>query len=83
MTFAFAIGCALAPNSLRAAYRGQALIDRLGADHGSMHWGLVGLFVCSDCKSANHNRRPASFTVIPDYEGQQRERNRDWKPSFG
>jgi hypothetical protein len=22
------------------------------------------------------------FTCIPDYEGFQRERNRDWKPTF-
>ena len=26
----------------------QALIDRLGPDHGSIHWDLVGLFGCSE-----------------------------------
>ena len=60
----------------------QALIDRLGSDHGSMHQDLVGLFGCSDCKAAGRDRRPVFFTVIPDYEGHQRERNRDWKPTF-
>ena len=55
----------------------QALIDRLGADHGSMHWDLVNLFGCADCKAADRDRRPVFFTVIPDYEGQIRERNTD------
>ncbi|RVD52551.1 MAG: hypothetical protein EOS30_09740 [Mesorhizobium sp.] len=60
----------------------QALIDRLGPDHGSMHDDLVGLFGCSDCKAAGRDRRPVFFTCIPDYERQQRARNRDWKPTF-
>ncbi|MER9296551.1 hypothetical protein NKI38_08645 [Mesorhizobium sp. M0621] len=60
----------------------QALINRLGSGHGSMHWDLVGLFGCSDCKAAGRDRRPVFFTCIPHYEGQQRERNRDWKPTF-
>ncbi|TIX56641.1 MAG: hypothetical protein E5V28_18715 [Mesorhizobium sp.] len=60
----------------------QALIDRLGRDHGSMHDDLVRLFVCSNCKAAGRNRRQVFFTCIPDYEGQQRARNRDWKPTF-
>ncbi|MGX7873236.1 hypothetical protein ACVDG5_010965 [Mesorhizobium sp. ORM6] len=55
----------------------QALIDRLGPHHG-----LVGLFVCSACEAAGRDRRPVFFTCIPDYEGQQRERNLDWKPTF-
>ncbi|MER8435411.1 hypothetical protein NKH36_18950 [Mesorhizobium sp. M1312] len=61
----------------------QALIDRLGRGHGSMHDDLVGLFVCSNCKAAGRDRRQVFFTCIPDYEGQQRARNRDWKPTFG
>ncbi|WP_287376829.1 hypothetical protein [Mesorhizobium sp.] len=60
----------------------QALIDRLGRDHGSMHDNLVGLFVCSNCNAAGRDRRQVFFTCIPDYEGQQRARNRDWKPTF-
>ena len=60
----------------------QALIERLGADHGSMRHDLVGLFGCSKCRAAGRDRRPVFFTVIPDYEGQQRECNRDWKPTF-
>ncbi|RWN56962.1 hypothetical protein [Mesorhizobium sp.] len=55
----------------------QALIDRLGRDHGSMHDDLVGLFICSNCKAAGGDRRQVFF-----YEGQQRARNRDWKPTF-
>ena len=58
----------------------QALIDRLGADHGAMHDDLVGRFGCAKCKAAERERRPVFFT-IPDYEGQQRARNRDWKPT--
>ncbi|WP_095081925.1 hypothetical protein [Mesorhizobium sophorae] len=61
----------------------QALIDKLGLDHGSMHWDLVGLFGCSDCKAASRDRRPVFFTCIPDYAGIQARRNRDWKPNFG
>ncbi|TIM13646.1 MAG: hypothetical protein E5Y67_16220 [Mesorhizobium sp.] len=61
----------------------QALIDRLGRDHGSMHDELAGLFVCSSCKASGRDRRQVFFTCVPDYEGQQRARNRDWKPTFG
>ncbi|KRB24072.1 hypothetical protein ASD99_29410 [Mesorhizobium sp. Root695] len=61
----------------------QALIDRLGPGHGSMQQELVGLFACSDCKASGRDRRPMFFTFVPDYEGQQRARNRDWKPTFG
>ncbi|RJT37612.1 hypothetical protein D3227_18525 [Mesorhizobium waimense] len=60
-----------------------ALIDRLRPDHGSTHDDLVRVFGCSNCKTAGRDRRPVSFTCIPDYEGQQRQRNRDWKPTFG
>ena len=56
-----------------------ALIDRLGADHGSMHQDLVGVFRCSKCKAAGRDRRPVFFACIPDYAGHQRERTRDWK----
>ncbi|RWI11522.1 hypothetical protein [Mesorhizobium sp.] len=44
----------------------QALIDRLGRDHGSMHDDLVGLFVCSNCKAAGRDRRQVFFTCIPE-----------------
>jgi hypothetical protein len=47
-----------------------------------MHQDLVGLFGCSKCKAEGRDRRPVFFTCIPDYEGQQRERNRTWKPTF-
>ncbi|MBA1144767.1 hypothetical protein [Mesorhizobium neociceri] len=60
----------------------QALIERLGPHHGSMHWDLVGLFACSTCKAAGRDRRPVFFTCIPDYEGLNRARNLDWKPTF-
>ena len=40
----------------------EALIDRLGSDHGSMHDDLVGLFVCSNCKAAGRDRRQVFFT---------------------
>ena len=43
----------------------QALIDRLGPGHGSMHQDLVGLFVCSYCKAAGRDRRPVFFTFVP------------------
>ncbi|CAN7182074.1 hypothetical protein [Mesorhizobium sp. LjNodule214] len=56
-----------------------ALIDRLGPDHGSMHADLVRLFGCSKCKAAGRDRRPVFFTYIPDYEGQQRELETDFR----
>lgn len=59
-----------------------ALIDRLSPDHGSMHQDLVGLFACSSCKAAGRDRRPVFFTVVPDYDGINAKRNRDWKPTF-
>ncbi|MER8589096.1 hypothetical protein NKH19_28495, partial [Mesorhizobium sp. M1338] len=40
--------------------------------------GSRRLFGCSDCNVAGRDRRPVFFTCIPDYEGQQRESNRDW-----
>ncbi|WP_214471063.1 hypothetical protein [Mesorhizobium sp. dw_380] len=60
----------------------QALIDRLGPDHGSMHQDLVGLFICSACEAAGRDRRPVFFTCIPDYERHQQARMKDWKPTF-
>lgn len=54
----------------------QALIDRLGADHGLMHQDLVGLFGCSNCKAAGRDRRPVFFTFVPDYRGQDDARTR-------
>ena len=60
----------------------QALIDRLGPGHGSMHQDLVRLFGCSDCKAAGRDRRLVFFTCIPDYEGLNRARNLEWKPTF-
>lgn len=41
----------------------QALIDRLGADHGSMHQDLVGLFGGSNCMAAGRDRRPVFFSA--------------------
>ena len=60
----------------------QALIDRLGADHGSMHWDLVNLFGCSHCKAAGRERRPVFFTCVPDYQRIQAANNMNWKPTF-
>ena len=60
----------------------KSLIDRLGADHGSMHHDLVGVFGCSSCKAAGRDRRPVFFACIPDYAGDQERRNREWKPTF-
>ncbi|WP_156389049.1 hypothetical protein [Mesorhizobium sp. Root695] len=47
-----------------------------------MHQDLVGLFGCSDCKAAGRDPRPMFFICIPDYEGLNRARNLDWKPTF-
>ncbi|WP_457155737.1 hypothetical protein [Mesorhizobium sp. P5_C1] len=66
---------------MRAPYV-LALIDKLGPDHGSMHWDLVGRFGCSDCKAAGRDPRSVFFTVVPDYKGIQAKSNRDWKPPF-
>jgi hypothetical protein len=34
------------------------------------------------CKAAGRDRRPVFFTCIRDYEGLNRARNREWKPTF-
>ncbi|MER8530034.1 hypothetical protein [Mesorhizobium sp. M1272] len=52
----------------------EALIDKLGPDHGSMHQDLVGLFSCSHCKATGRDRRPVFFTFMPDYQGQDQAR---------
>ncbi len=57
----------------------QALIDRFGPDHGSMHQDLVSLFVCSACEAAGRDRRPVFFTCIPDNEHHQQACMKDWK----
>lgn len=59
----------------------QSLIDRLGPDHGSMHDDLVGLFKCSRCEAAGRDRRPVFFTCVPDYDGIDKARTRDGKPT--
>lgn len=38
----------------------QALIDKLGPDHGSMHADLVGIFRCEDCRAAGRDRRSST-----------------------
>jgi hypothetical protein len=60
----------------------QTLVARLGAAHGSMHWDLCNLFRCWACDAAGRDRRPVFFTCVPDYEGMERERARNWKPTF-
>ena len=40
----------------------DALIARLGEDHGCMHDDLVGLFYCSDCRAAGRPDRNVGFT---------------------
>ena len=52
----------------------QALIEKLGPDHGAMHEDLVGKFACSRCKAERRDRRPPFFTVIPDYGRADRTR---------
>ena len=47
-----------------------------------MHWDLVGKFAYSFCKAEGRDRCPVSFTVIPDYQGIQREWNCNRKPPF-
>ncbi|MER9170546.1 hypothetical protein NKI12_24850 [Mesorhizobium australicum] len=60
----------------------QALIDRLGAGHGSMRQDLAGCSAARIARLRARERRKVFFTCIPDYDGQNRERNRDWKPTF-
>ena len=40
----------------------DALIARLGEDHGCMHDDLVGLFFCADCRAAGRPDRNIGFT---------------------
>lgn len=39
----------------------DALIDRLGEDHGCMHWDLVRHFYCRDCRAAGRPDRNITF----------------------
>lgn len=39
----------------------DALIERLGEDHGCMHWDLVRHFHCQDCRAAGRPDRNITF----------------------
>lgn len=39
------------------------LIDRLGADHGSMDWDLRPHFFCADCRAAERPDRDFNFIL--------------------
>ncbi len=61
----------------------QALIDRLGADHGVDALGFGEPF--SDARiarPAGRERRPVFFTCVPDYQRIQAANNMNWKPTF-
>ncbi|CDX21314.1 hypothetical protein MPL3356_350052 [Mesorhizobium plurifarium] len=38
------------------------LVRRLGPDHGCMHWDLVKVLYCYECRSAGRNDRNLQFT---------------------
>ncbi|MBZ9760332.1 hypothetical protein LB553_05510 [Mesorhizobium sp. CA8] len=38
------------------------LVKRLGPDHSCMHWGLVEVIYCSECRAAGRDDRNLQFT---------------------
>ncbi|TGP52676.1 hypothetical protein EN828_12335 [Mesorhizobium sp. M2D.F.Ca.ET.185.01.1.1] len=40
----------------------QELVKRLGPDHGSMHWDLVKVIFCHECRAAGRDDRNLQFT---------------------
>ncbi|RVD73347.1 MAG: hypothetical protein E5V62_07570 [Mesorhizobium sp.] len=45
------------------------LVKRLGPDHGAMHWDLVKVIFCHECRAAGRDDRNLQFTnlaVTPD-----------------
>lgn len=50
----------------------QALIDRLGPDHGVNASGSRRAVRLLDCKAPDRDRRPVFFTEVPDYDGRSK-----------
>ncbi|AZO28548.1 MULTISPECIES: hypothetical protein [unclassified Mesorhizobium] len=53
-----------------------ALVERLGPDHGCLHWDLVKVIFCHECRAAGRDDRNLQFTnhaVTP-------ERRKGWTP---
>ncbi|RWI60229.1 MAG: hypothetical protein EOQ93_02925 [Mesorhizobium sp.] len=45
------------------------LVNRLGPDHGAMHWDLIEVIYCHECCAAGRDDRNLQFTnhaVTPD-----------------
>ncbi|MDX8522308.1 hypothetical protein RFN30_29235 [Mesorhizobium sp. VK23D] len=45
------------------------LVQRLGPDHGAMHWDLIRVIYCHECRAAGRDDRNLQFTnhaVTPD-----------------
>ncbi|MET3596213.1 MULTISPECIES: hypothetical protein [Mesorhizobium] len=39
-----------------------ALVERLGPDHGCLHWDLVKVIFCHECRAAGRDDRNLQFT---------------------
>jgi hypothetical protein len=48
----------------------DALIVRLGEDHGCMHWDLIKVFYCPACRAAGRPDRNISFIQHSDTRSQ-------------
>lgn len=48
----------------------DALIARLGEDHGCMHWDLIEVFYCSPCRAAGRPDRNIGFIPHADTRSQ-------------
>jgi hypothetical protein len=42
------------------------LVRRLGPDHGGMHWDLIKVIYCHECRGAGRDDRNLQFTNRPD-----------------
>ncbi|AZO71364.1 MULTISPECIES: hypothetical protein [unclassified Mesorhizobium] len=52
------------------------LVRRVGPDHGAMHWDLIKVIFCHECRAAGRDDRNLQFTshaVTP-------ERRKGWTP---
>lgn len=60
----------------RAIFDVAGLVRRLGPDHGAMHWDLVKVIYCHECRAAGRSDRNLHFTN----HAMTSEQRKGWTP---